>query len=63
MADVEVDLVGDLGAFDGLRGLGEEEEGDSEDQEYGDYESLEVEHLGGQLGWNWGRVIVLQRNW
>jgi hypothetical protein len=32
MADVEVDLVGDLGALDGLRGLGEEEEGDGEDQ-------------------------------
>jgi hypothetical protein len=24
---------------------------------------LEVEHLGGQLGWNWGRMMVLRRNW
>lgn len=32
MADVEVDLVGDLGALDGLCGLGKEEDGDGEDQ-------------------------------
>jgi len=32
MADVEVDFVGDFGAFDGLGGLGEEDEGDGEDQ-------------------------------
>lgn len=32
MADVEVNLVGDLGALDGLRCLGEEGEGDGDDQ-------------------------------
>lgn len=32
MADVEVDLVGNLGALDGLRGLGEEGESDGENQ-------------------------------
>lgn len=32
MADVEVDLVGDLWALDSLGGLGEEGEGDDNDQ-------------------------------
>ena len=32
MADIEVDLVGDLGAFDRLGRLGEENEGNGEDE-------------------------------
>jgi hypothetical protein len=32
MADVEVDLVGDLGTLDSLCGLGKEEDGDGDDQ-------------------------------
>jgi len=32
MVDIEVDLVGDLGAFLGLNGLGEEDEGKGDDE-------------------------------
>ena len=46
MLNVEVDLVGDLWALaGGLGGIGEEEEGGSQDQEEGDNEALEVKHL------------------
>jgi len=52
MADVEVDLVGDLGTFGSLGCLAEEKEGDGEDQENGDNKTRHCEHLDSQLRGN-----------
>lgn len=46
MLDVEVDLVGDLGALLSLGGLGEEDEDEGDDQADADEESLEIGHDG-----------------
>lgn len=45
MADIEVDFAGDLRALDSFGSLGEEEEGDGEDQNCEAHEILETEHL------------------
>jgi len=47
MADIEVHLMSDLGAFCGIGSLGEEDEGEGDDEEDRDYESLHGEHRGG----------------
>ena len=52
MADVKVDLVGDLGTFGSLGCLAEEKEGDGEDQENGDNKTRHCEHLDSQLRGN-----------
>jgi hypothetical protein len=44
MLDVEVDLVCNLGALLRLGGLGEEDEGESQDQQHADRKALEVGH-------------------
>lgn len=45
MLDIEVDLVGDLGALRSLGGLGEEDEDECEDQQAADGQFLERLHL------------------
>lgn len=45
MSDVEVDLVGDLGALDSFSCLGKEGEGDGDDQQHRNDETLHGEHL------------------
>jgi hypothetical protein len=46
MRDVEVDLVGDLGALGGFSALREENQADSEEQRGGHEDALEVKHCG-----------------
>jgi len=45
MSDVEVDLVGDLGALNSFSRLGKEGEGDGDDQQHRNDETLHGEHL------------------
>ena len=47
VGDVEVDLVGDLGALGSLDGLGHEEEAEAQEDRSGDKEPPEAEHFGG----------------
>ena len=46
VGDVEVDLVGDLGALGGLGGRREEDHADSDEQQSADGEPAQVEHDG-----------------
>lgn len=52
VGDVEVDLVGDLGALGSFGGLGEEDHAHSEEEQGGEENPPDVEHfwLGGWVG-------------